>query len=135
MVNRIIEAIDEELDRLLRAREILAAYAEDTSVGPREPRSKRKQKHRRTVEAAASSPEVKVTILPPKPEQKRRGRALKSPEAEPRALTSRIPLSPVAVAPAHVRPETPSSSEGYRPSYFGARILAEERNLGARTQS
>ncbi|MCU1323538.1 MAG: hypothetical protein JWM43_3187 [Acidobacteriaceae bacterium] len=34
MLNRIIDAIDEELDRLLQAREIIAAYATDMSLSP-----------------------------------------------------------------------------------------------------
>jgi hypothetical protein len=86
MLNQIIEAIDEELDRLLQAREIIAAYAADMSLSPPKPRHKRKRKQRPTKEAAASLPETKVTTLPPKPEPRRQGSVLKSPRAEPREI-------------------------------------------------
>jgi len=101
LYNRILQLIDEQLDRLFRARAILIDYANDAKTPePGKPKSRRKREPRQTVATEAPVPEVQVTVLPPAPERRRRPRAVKSPQPEPHALASRIPSSPVAVAPA-----------------------------------
>lgn len=131
MLTQIIEAIDEELNRLYQARALLA----DLDRGRRhkllkpKPKSRRKRKLMEAIAAPAPPPAVEVVKLPPKPERKRRAPKSKSPLPEPRALTSRIPERPVVVPPTIARPTPPAEKEYSGPSAFGASVLAVEREL------
>lgn len=128
--DRILGMIDEELDRLLQARDILIACANAATHGKPKPGRKRQRRQAAVAVAEIPVPKVQVTILPPAPARKRSLRTMKSPQPEPRALTSHIPSSPVVVAPPKsVHPECQPPSRGQHSTDFGARILAAERSL------
>ena len=123
LLSDILQALDDELDRLHKLRAIIARLQH--SVSAFLPPSTLI-----TEPTPASDPVPTITRLPPRKEPTHRFRKPRQLADAPRALSANIPTAPVVITPIarHTQPDT-KPAIAVEPGSFGAMVRAAERGL------